>query len=189
MPSAGKDLIMKSLTKVFFLVSLIMVMVLSSCSFNAIADTDAEVANEASLTAIENSMVSSGTALQLANASTRVINLGSAVAIGVLDGEIELENIAYHKDVVIRYTVDGVNWQDKNAYYKESLADNREIWGFSVTLGETSYNSGNYSGYNCEFAVKYTVNNQTYWDNNGGYGINYKISSEGVGAIYPTTIN
>lgn len=76
-------------------------------------------------------------------------------------GEVSIQNLAYAKNVVIHYTSDGTNWYDLNATYAKQDPNNPgyEIWSFF-----TYY----YGVKHIIFAIKYEVNGQTYWDNNGG---------------------
>lgn len=76
-------------------------------------------------------------------------------------GEVSIQNIAYAKNVIIHYTLDGTNWDDLNASYLEKDSNNPgyEVWSFAKY----------YIGVKpIEFAIKYEVNGQTYWDNNNG---------------------
>ncbi len=73
-------------------------------------------------------------------------------------GYIDLKNIAYTKVVSIHYTTGNGVWQDLNAKYIRSSFGDYEKWYFEQELSSPSI----------QFAVKYTVNGQTYWDNNSG---------------------
>lgn len=122
--------------------------------------------------------------IQLISARTRMIGGGGSYT-AKLSGDIELENIAYQKDVKVVYDC-GEGWKEAPARYVKSLAGNREHWAFQVALGERSSQGdprGGYAGPRVvtQFALKYTVNGQTYWDNNGGYNQDYRVSSEGNG--------
>jgi hypothetical protein len=120
-------------------------------------------------------------AVILDSARSRLVNLGSAVLIGTVEGEVEVENLSSTKSVVVHYTLDNVNWQDVNAYYRKSTGNNREIWAFSVELFETDYVYYPASK-SIRFAVKMTANGQTFWDNNGG--ADYRVSTRGSDQIY-----
>lgn len=80
-------------------------------------------------------------------------------------GCIQLKNLGYQKVVKVRYTTD--NW----ATYSEIAAEYNytaptngvEYWYFDTPVTLT--------GDEIEYAVSYTVNGQTYWDNN--FGSNY----------------
>ncbi len=94
-------------------------------------------------------------------------------------GSVDVQNLSYNKKVDIIYTTDG--WQTTQVipgkyygtYYMVGYSQyvnnpNRhgiERWGFSTYVGAAQ---------SVEFAVSYTVNGLTYWDNN--YGENHSVS-------------
>ncbi|OHD57024.1 MAG: hypothetical protein A2Y33_08845 [Spirochaetes bacterium GWF1_51_8] len=82
---------------------------------------------------------------------------------GKFIGYIEVENAAYRKEVVVHYTL-GSEWKDIAASYLKSIPGNKEIWYFA--LDGIGFNP--FAGWDVRFAVRYTVNGQTYWDNNNG---------------------
>lgn len=71
-----------------------------------------------------------------------------------------VKNLAYNKDVKVRYTTD--NWatySDVSASYQRTAGpDGIEYW-----TAQTPYIA---SGTTVEYAISYTVNGVTYWDNN-----------------------
>lgn len=85
-------------------------------------------------------------------------------------GYVEVENIAYNKKVTIHYSFDGKEWLDCDAEYYKPTFGNYEAWKFETT--------GKYPVYRgavtVQFAIKYEVNDQIYWDNNDGK--NYSVS-------------
>ncbi|UEG50875.1 CBM21 domain-containing protein [Ferruginibacter lapsinanis] len=87
----------------------------------------------------------------------------------------EVANLAYNKKVSAHHKMaDGV-WLDIPLKYISSTPYNTEIWGteYDYSTYITSATLGN------EFAMKYEVNQQTYWDNNKG--ANYTVSgSDGM---------
>jgi len=128
-------------------------------------------------------------AVQLVSARTKMVSSANGVFIGKLIGNIELENISYTKAVVVHYTTGNGVWKDAGAYYVQSLPNNRERWAFNFDMGQTTYFGDPRGGYqgasiNCMFAVKYVVSGKEYWDNNGGINIDYRVSTEGTGALY-----
>jgi hypothetical protein len=78
--------------------------------------------------------------------------------------DVVVKKIAYHKQVTIVYSYD--NWQtvlEAEASYVESLNNDYELWNVQKLHTSAVYESGE-----LEFAVRYIVGGNTYWDNNGG---------------------
>jgi len=71
--------------------------------------------------------------------------------------EIIVKNLGYQKKVSLWAEKKG-SWSDIFAEYKESLPGGLEKW--TIETNDKFL----------KFAVKYQVNGQTYWDNNGGEG-------------------
>ena len=90
------------------------------------------------------------------------------LAVGAI-GYVEVENIAYEKKVTIHYSFDGVEWDDCEAEYYKPTRGNYEAWKFETPTRIPSYRGS----LTVQFAIKYEVNGQTYWDNNNGQ--NYSI--------------
>jgi hypothetical protein len=82
---------------------------------------------------------------------------------GTFMGYIEIENAAYRKEVTVHYKLYD-EWRDVAAAYVKSLGNNKELWYFTYT--NIGFNP--FGGWDISFAIKYVVNGQTYWDNNGG---------------------
>lgn len=81
-------------------------------------------------------------------------------------GSVYLENIAYDKDVKIRYTTDDwATYSEISCSYNGSATNNVEAWVFTETLPD--------DWEAIQFAASYTVNGVTYWDNS--FGANYSI--------------
>jgi hypothetical protein len=85
---------------------------------------------------------------------------------------IYLRNLAYQKNVFVRYTTDG--WKtfiDAPASYQSSIGNNYgtpaelEYWQAAILLPLSTTS--------VQYAVSYTVNGMTYWDSN--FGSNYTI--------------
>ncbi|MBQ4818754.1 carbohydrate-binding protein [Aquimarina sp. MMG016] len=84
---------------------------------------------------------------------------------------VKVKNLAYQKEVVIHQATYSGNWVDIPLTYQQSIDNNEEIW-----VGEVEPDT---EIYNDEFVVKYTVDGQTYWDNNSGS--NYSMQTN-IGA-------
>ena len=83
-------------------------------------------------------------------------------------GNIILKNLAYEKEVFVRYTTD--NWETYNevpARHIIRLDNGLEEWVYSTTKSGTPFLHGSHG----EFAICYKANGVTYWDNN--FGENY----------------
>lgn len=100
----------------------------------------------------------------------------SLPAVGAI-GYVEVENIAYDKKVTIHYSFDGVEWADCEAEYYKPTWGNYEAWKFETPTKLPSYRGS----ITVQFAIKYEVNGQTYWDNNNGknYSIHAGYSDSG----------
>jgi hypothetical protein len=90
-------------------------------------------------------------------------------------GVIEVANVAYQKSVVVHYQGPS-GWVDVNANYLGPSPSNagNELWSFRT--GAYPF-LPQYSGEAISFAVEYTVNGITAWDNNGG--ANYIVGTFG----------
>lgn len=125
-------------------------------------------------------------AVQLLSAKVKMLGIVTSTYYCRFAGDIELENIAYAKEVKVVYNI-GKGWVEAPAFFVKSLGNNREHWEFSIDLGSYSQSGDFRSGYTgtpvtVQFAVKYKVNGVTYWDNNGGYNVDYRITTaEGSG--------
>ncbi len=87
-----------------------------------------------------------------------------------ITGTVRVANVAYHKSVVVRYTINGwVTHLDANACYVHNSNDIRTD-RFSFTINVPLFFS---MGSKLEFALMYHAGGETYWDNN--YGSNYGI--------------
>jgi len=89
-------------------------------------------------------------------------------------GYVEVENIAYNKSVTIHYSFDGTDWLDCAAEYYKPTWGNYEAWKFETT-GKPALLS-QVGIVTIQFAIKYEVNGQTYWDNNNGNNYFVKVN-------------
>lgn len=91
-----------------------------------------------------------------------------------LVGKCKVNNIAFNKQVTVRYTFN--YWQDVcevQAAFRESIgreSANTDRFMFNIPLNDRMEKSNQESMY---FCLKYTVNGTEYWDNNDGR--NYQL--------------
>lgn len=96
-----------------------------------------------------------------------------------LNGRIQVQNIAFHKNVTVRYTFD--YWQsvhESHALYKESISKDKSSFDrftFQISLvGKVGDNvAPEDEQRTMYFAVRYNVEGREIWDNNGG--MNYQV--------------
>lgn len=84
-----------------------------------------------------------------------------------IDIYVAVKNLAYAKNVKVRYTVD--SWQScKEVPLTYSYkTDNYEGWKATIDITGATYET-------FEYCLSYTVNGVTYWDNN--FGDNYTLN-------------
>lgn len=93
-------------------------------------------------------------------------------------GNIEVANLGPQKNVTVHYTTDNINWYDTSASYVGPTDVSHEKWHFSIsTNGSTTEHSELKDLPFIKFAIKYEVNNQTYWDNNGSANYYNEVNS------------
>ncbi len=78
-----------------------------------------------------------------------------------LTWEVRVKNLAYNKSVFVRQLLKSGQWTNIALTYSRNADSGYEIWTGSVSQ------LNNYT-YDTKFAVGYTVNGTTYWDNNNG---------------------
>ena len=83
-----------------------------------------------------------------------------------LGATVSVDNLAYSKVVEIVYRDSDNQWKTVPATYRHGAGSNKEVWEAGWT--RTTAGATQVPALNLEFAVKYQVNGQTYWDNNGG---------------------
>lgn len=92
-----------------------------------------------------------------------------------LVGSIAVQNLAYHKLVVARFTFDywkttsEVVAEYNNDVRRRQQPDGRDRFTFTIKLADQA----NLENKTLFFCVRYTVHGQDYWDNNGS--INYQV--------------
>ena len=119
--------------------------------------------------------------VKLTWATLRWSDTGTAFRV-VPTGCVLLRNLAYVKDVAIRYTTNGwTSWSEISCSYSSSAADNCEYWVFTggeyvFTKNSPSQTITDAVSLNFDFAVRYTVNDATCWDSNSG--VNYHLDQQ-----------
>ncbi len=87
-----------------------------------------------------------------------------------LDYLVQVQNLDYHKEVVVHRNEGDGSWVDVPLSYIGPIGEGCELWGgVDEIMTHTP---------EVEIAVRYTVNGQTYWDNNGGGGNNYRLGRD-----------
>ncbi|ETN81804.1 hypothetical protein NECAME_02094 [Necator americanus] len=88
-----------------------------------------------------------------------------------INGQINVANISFAKEVAIRYTTnDWASYDEVAASYGHNVfgANNIDAFVFSLIL-PTDMKDGQ-----CQFCVRFAVEGREYWDNNGG--ANYRVN-------------
>ena len=82
--------------------------------------------------------------------------------------KVEVKNLSYNKIVVISHKMADGSWKDFSLKYITSTNNNTEIWGADITINNSYYVGDTPSLlFANEFVIRYEVNGQKYWDNNG----------------------
>jgi len=145
--------------KNIYLVIFVAIFAFASCQKQEIepSKTTKEVANEVSKTK------SAGNTMVILHQANIVNNYK-------VEGYVKVKNVAHHKQVTVRYkSSNDDNWTDVEATFHAMLDDGYEVWKFQT--GEVP--RSRYDIPAIEFAIRYTVNGQEYWDNNAGQ--NYSV--------------
>jgi len=82
---------------------------------------------------------------------------------------VKVQNLAFAKDVAVHYTPDNVNWKDSPLPWNSPSFGNYDI--FAGTVNEQVE----------QFVIRYSVNGQTFWDNNNGQNYNFTGNLTTVG--------
>ena len=91
--------------------------------------------------------------------------------------EVLVENLAYDKKISVVHKKDDGSWTELPMSYKQSVANNKELWQLHYSKSTIPWDSSpsNIPSLGDEFAIKYSVNGQDFWDNNNGK--NYTITN------------
>lgn len=100
--------------------------------------------------------------------------------------EAQVANLAYAKQVAAHVKKTDGTWYDYPLSFDHTSGSNKEVWGANFSITYAGVNSLPDTGPVIEFALKYTVNGVTYWDNNGG--ANYKVTRD-AGSYLGTGVN
>lgn len=96
-----------------------------------------------------------------------------------LQGSVAVANLAYHKNIVCRFTLD--SWKTTSevaaTYTGQAHGSNHDRWTFTIRLSDMAHLETK-TMYLC---VRYNVNGQEYWDNN--WGANFEVRFQ---KKYPT---
>ncbi|WP_410771529.1 hypothetical protein [Fontibacillus sp. BL9] len=90
-------------------------------------------------------------------------------------GKVEVSNLGPQKNVTIHYTPGNGQWYDTNASYEGPTDAAHEAWNFAISTNSIENTHPELvNAQTIQFAIKYEVNGQTFWDNNNGQ--NYSVS-------------
>lgn len=98
--------------------------------------------------------------VSLESTDPKEIDAVAGMVVYGLNANIKVKNIAYNKKVTIHYKDSAYPnmWNDCEASYSHQLNGDYEMWKCIAP----------FRGDVVQYAIKYEVNGQTYWDNNGG---------------------
>ena len=98
-------------------------------------------------------------------------------------GTIKVKNIAYHKRILVRYTLDG--WgsctEIEATYVPESNDGSSDRFSFAITVPEYFLVTGGA----LEFCIRYETNGQEFWDSNCGE--NFKVECKESKTVHKMT--
>ncbi|MCT4596924.1 MAG: CBM21 domain-containing protein [Vallitalea sp.] len=100
-------------------------------------------------------------------------------------GYIHINNMSSAKNVYVHYTYNGTDWLDAPASYLKTLEDGSEVWSYNTP--KMTYEPAHQYNYYCQFAIRYEVGGNTYWDNNGGN--DYYLRRSSVYPEYPYVLS
>lgn len=85
---------------------------------------------------------------------------------------VKVKNLGFSKTVSVHHKMADGSWKDYAGFFKSSIDDQTELW-------EVVINTSNVSSMADQFAIKYEVNGQIYWDNNNNNNY-YLAADDGV---------
>ncbi|MCX9155507.1 CBM21 domain-containing protein [Niveibacterium sp. 24ML] len=94
--------------------------------------------------------------------------------------EALVKNMAYAKEVYVHLKKPDGSWIDVPLAYSRPADNGREVW--AANYQDSTETGPIYQSWDLEFALRYKVNGQEYWDNNGG--ANYKQAKDS-GSLMP----
>ncbi|RUT31640.1 hypothetical protein EJP77_09610 [Paenibacillus zeisoli] len=123
----------------------------------------------------------SGNEVKLIDSDVSVIYKNGYVG---FSGDVEVANLGPVKNVTIHYTTNNTTWYDTAASYVGPTDSSHEKWHFGIFTNDAT-NAAHAELKNLsfiKFAIKYDVNGQTYWDNNGSANYYNEVNNQ-----YPLT--
>jgi hypothetical protein len=100
--------------------------------------------------------------VELLDANLAYVGTQSCSSCYRLEGTVEVENLAYEKQVSVFWTANGSDWRVGEADWAVPSHGGREIWRFKLDVGPLGDAAA------VQLAVRYRVAGSEYWDNNGG---------------------
>ncbi len=92
---------------------------------------------------------------------------------------VELSNLGFNKKVFVHHKLQDGSWKDFALAYQKNIGNNAEMWVLEMDLSTNFGSTVQPPQLGNEFAIRYEVNGQVFWDNNGG--TNYKMGqSDGM---------
>ena len=130
--------------------------------------------------ALAATLAAASTPIQLLRAQSYVIHYPTyAQQVPTVDAVVAVLGSSPQVSVHLQ-TMSGT-WVDVGMSYARPAGTGFQVW--TASLSSFLPVLGNYGPYNFTYALKYVVNGQTYWDNNGGK--NYTIAADS-GSFLPT---
>ncbi|KAJ3095931.1 hypothetical protein HDU97_006356 [Phlyctochytrium planicorne] len=106
------------------------------------------------------------------SAAVRLKSYSYDPASKTFSGEVWVQNINFNKLVEVYWSSPDIKWSATNtlkANYVSTNINNYEVWSFRGAAPGIDFGS--------QFYLKYSVNNQTFYDSNGGAAFNYLLET------------